>query len=105
MGYYKKIGKTLEYHSEDSSDVISCDKLGMIVDKSSGTMLKHGSYYNVEARFIAIQDSYRTHGMPDMADDIVLLDVSDVDIEEINKCLSITGYAKKVYDRFTEAKD
>jgi len=70
------------------------EKLSFLIDanEETSTLLKHGDHDKVEIKLKSYDKAYRDAGLTDMANDLMLIDVSNVDLEEVNKCIAITGY-------------
>lgn len=68
-----------------------------VTDADGGmcTMLGHGGKKNVNARYDRLHQAYKESNHPEMTDDLLMIDMSGIDLEEINKCINITGYISK----------
>ncbi len=73
------------------------------LDDHMCTLHSHGSKENIEKRYNDFVGKMRNTGNDDMAADVMMIDVSKLDIEEINKCISITGYVSKFVKAIKEA--
>lgn len=67
-------------------------EIAIVVDTATGTLHKHGQVAYAQAWHKKTQEAFRKHGFGDMADDIVCV-CGAFDVEDINRCLSHTGYA------------
>jgi hypothetical protein len=83
----ERIGKPLEL-------------VAIALDKDSGTLHKHGSPEYVEKWCEAARTKFRTHGYHDMAAQLVVI-TGRFPLEELNRCLRISGYAGKFYGRIS----
>ncbi len=72
------------------------DDVSIALDKVDGTLHKHGSPELVQRWHADAQKKLRTVGANDMADDLVVL-TGRFPLDELNKCLSNTNYAGRLY--------
>lgn len=63
------------------------------------TLLKHGKTELVEKWYDSIKKQYRELGVDDFANELILL-TGKFPVDELNKCIQITGYVKKMYKKF-----
>lgn len=74
------------------------DEVAICFDRDCGTLLKHGSPATIEAWCVEKSKKYRDAGLHDVADSMIVLSGA-FPVEEINKCLSITGYCKRFMEK------
>lgn len=89
-----------QYVLHDGEDPIGpvMDEVAIAFDLESGTLHKHGSPEMVRAWCKKSSDKLIQAGFPEMAGDLVVI-AGRFPVEELNKCLSITGYVRRMYDR------
>lgn len=96
--YIKENGKFVWCHGDEKLHY--SDDLWFLVDVTDAdvgmcTMLGHGGKKNVNARYDRLHQAYKESNHPEMTDDLLMIDMSGIDLEEINKCINITGYISK----------
>ena len=96
----KKISDTEFELVEDSEILDRFEKLGILMDKEGSVLLKWGDINRVKKTFEENSKKFRDGGFYDIADDLVLLDISKLDQEEIDKCIDICDYCGKIYKNF-----
>lgn len=102
MNYeYRFINEKYVLHDEGEPIGKPLDEVAIALDKDSGTLHKHGSPEYVEKWCKAARMKFRTHGYHDMAAQLVVIS-GRFPIEEINRCISISGYAGKLYGRISD---
>jgi hypothetical protein len=69
------------------------EEIAIIIDLEMGIMLRHGNPELVENNYKAMKHKYRFNGMDDIADKLILI-TGRFPIEELNKIISISGYAR-----------
>lgn len=74
------------------------DELSLAIDKREGTLHKHGVPNLVASWYQRTTQTLRAGGCEDFADDLVIV-TGRFPLEEVNKCLSIAGYAGIFYKR------
>lgn len=72
------------------------DEVSIALDKTEGTMHKHGSRESVQAWHAQAQAKLRAGGSGEWADNLVVL-TGRFPLEELNRCLSNSGYAGALY--------
>lgn len=72
-------------------------EVAVAFDKDSGTLFKHGDPALVEKWYQKTVSAYRSSGLSDMADSIVVIQ-GRFKLDDLNKCLTHTGYAKVLYE-------
>jgi len=75
----------------------------VVFDKSCGTLLKIGEKQRMESYFEETQDKYRSSGLSNYADDIVLMELPK-EQEEIDKVFNHTGYLLSMYEKLVVQK-
>ena len=78
--------------------ILCCDEPAIAFDKESGTLHKHGDVALVTAWAEKARAKFRDGGFPEMADDLVVLS-GKFPLEDLNKCLSHSGYCKVLFER------
>lgn len=74
------------------------DEVAIALDRASGALHKHGDPLMVSKWLADTQGKLRQGGCHDMAEDLVMIS-GRFELEDINRCLSITGYAGRLYSR------
>lgn len=74
------------------------DSIGIAFDKESCTLHKHGDPARVAAWHAKTTKAYMDAGYKDMADDILCIS-GRFPLDEINKCISHSGYARVFYEK------
>lgn len=69
------------------------DTVALGFDKKDGTLFKHGKPETVSQWTVTAAGKLREAGLQDWADDLVMVE-GRFPLEEINKCLDISGYCK-----------
>lgn len=65
----------------------------------AGTLLKHGPTVAVEGWLRDARRKYRAAAMQTEADDLVVIISDKWNLDELNKCLSISGYVGRLYEQ------
>lgn len=65
------------------------------VDERMCTLHSHGKKEFVEKHYNKYVSKMKEHGFDDMAKDIIMMDVSKLELSEINKCITCSGYVSK----------
>ncbi|WP_078598565.1 hypothetical protein [Evansella clarkii] len=71
-----------------------------VFDLESGTLQKIGEADKMQETFNFMNDTYRTAGFHEMADDLRYMELPK-DQKEIDKVFQNTGYIKRLYERVT----
>lgn len=74
------------------------DEVAIAFDRECGTLHKHGSVEMVRQWLQKSQDTFRQAGFPDMAENLIMI-AGRFDLEDLNRCLSTTGYLAQFYPR------
>ena len=77
------------------------DKVAIAFDLETGTLHKHGSLEIVNQSAEDAREIYRQVGLEDMSNDIIVMS-GDFPVEEINKCISTSGYCKRLYEKLSK---
>lgn len=84
----------------DGEVTFHTDSIWMMVDRSpedsKAIMLKHGSHEKVKEKYDHLQASYRQAGLTDMADSLMMIEVSRLPLNKINHILAASGYIETV---------
>ncbi len=79
-------------------EILRCKSLAIGFDRVSGTLHKHGEHERVESWVSNARKKFRDAGFPEMADALVVLS-GDLPLDEVNKCLAITGYCARMFEK------
>ena len=74
------------------------DEVAIAINRASGTLHRHGDPQMVSKWLADTQGKLRRGGYHDMADDLVMIS-GRFELEDLNRCLNITGYAGRLYKR------
>lgn len=80
---------------------LMCDEVAICFDKESGTLHKHGIPEYVSKWYFESRKKFIDAGFQDMADDLIMIQGA-FPVEELNKCLSTTGYISKFWKKLQE---
>ncbi len=83
-------------------EILRCKSLAIGFDRVSGTLHKHGERSWVERWIADARQKFRDAGFSDMANDLVVLS-GDLPLEEVNKCLAISGYCGRMLEKLQAA--
>ena len=72
------------------------DEVSIALDKEDGAVRKHGAPEMVQRWLTDTQRTLRSGGCAEMADNLVVL-TGRFPLEELNKCLTTSGYAGRLY--------
>ena len=97
------------YHLYDLSTVASkvtgehrlrlkTDTVAIAFDRNTGKLLEHGSPLRIHSWATNTRRRLRAAGNWDSAEDIVVVS-GPLPVDEINKCLAITGYCRSLFKR------
>lgn len=89
-----------QYVLHDGEDPIGpcLDEVAIAFDKESGTLHKHGNPEWVAKWHQETQAKFRQAGFDDMADALIVI-TGRFDLEDLNRCLSTSGYVARLYQR------
>lgn len=79
------------------------DTIALCIDKDSGVLHKHGDPERVRQWHATNVRALRQAGCADWADHMVVVE-GRFPLEEINRCLSNTGYASTFFEKLQEGK-
>lgn len=82
------------------------DTIALFIDKADGTLHKHGDPVAVRKHHQTTCGAYRASDSPEvnaLADDLIVVE-GRFPLEEINRCLSITFYAKRFYEKLVDGQ-
>ena len=74
------------------------DNVAIAFDVSTGVLHEHGSPLRIHSWATTARRRLRAAGALDKANDIVVVS-GPLPVDEINKCLQITGYCRRMYTR------
>lgn len=76
------------------------DSVALALDKVEGVLFKHGSFEMVQRWLSQTQTKLRAQGEfgAEMAANLVIIE-GRFELEELNRCLSTTGYAGRLYQQ------
>lgn len=83
------------------SALVATEQPAVIIDRDSGLMHKHGDYLRMLKIAYDMKAKYLRVGAPEMAEDLLVLSLQNIDLEELNRCISVDRYCKKLLDRIT----
>lgn len=101
--YYLYNPDNVDLITKQKKIVLMCDEVAICFDKESGTLHKHGIPANVEQWYVNARKKFIDGGFPEMAEDLIMIQGA-FPVEELNKCLSTTGYISKFWKDLQENK-
>lgn len=79
---------------------LKTDNVAIAFDVSTGVLHEHGSPLRIHSWATTTRRRLRAAGALDKANDIVVVS-GPLPIDEINKCLQITGYCRRMFTRLS----
>lgn len=76
--------------------ILMTDKIALCLDAKEGVLHKHGKPEFVLKWYISTRNKLIQNNFDEMANDLIYLEGS-FDVEEINKCISCSGYVLTFY--------
>jgi hypothetical protein len=77
---------------------LKTDTVAIAFDASTGVLHQHGSPLRIQSWAIGARRRLRAAGAQDAANDIVVVS-GPLPVEEINNCLHIAGYCRRMFKR------
>ncbi|WP_295853493.1 hypothetical protein [uncultured Xylophilus sp.] len=77
---------------------LKTDDVAIAFDASTGVLHQHGSPLRIHSWAMGARRRLRAAGAQDAANDIVVVS-GPLPVEELNKCLHIAGYARRMFNR------
>ena len=108
LQYQLKSGSYYLYDMGDAPSVatgerrwrLKTDNVAIAFDVSTGTLHQHGSPARIQSWALGARRRLRADGAQEAANDIVVVS-GPLPIEEINRCLKIRGYSRKLLSRLS----
>ena len=91
--YIKEDGQFIWREGEER--LCTHDTLFFFIDTEPPILLSHGSKEAIGKKYDDYVEKMKVAGYDDMAREVMMIDVSKLDIEEINKCINNSGYINK----------
>jgi hypothetical protein len=79
---------------------LKTDNVALAFDASTGVLHEHGSPLRIHSWASTARRRLRAAGSPDSANDIVVVS-GPLPVDEINKCLLINGYCRRMFTRLS----
>jgi len=79
---------------------LKTDTVAIAFDASTGTLHKHGNPLQIQSWALRARRKLRAVGADEIANDIVVVS-GPLPVEEINKCLWIAGYCRRMFKRLS----
>lgn len=98
--HYRKIDEGYQLYDGAEPRTPVLPEIAIALDKSSGTLHKHGACENVSNWYAATRGRLLIAGLTEMANDLVMVS-GRFDVEELNRCLSTSGYAGRFFARLS----
>ena len=106
LHYQLKSGSYYLYDMGDTPSVatgerrwrLKTDNVAIAFDVSTGTVHQHGSPARIQSWALGARRRLRAEGAQAAANDIVVVS-GPLPVEEINNCLRIAGYTRRLYRR------
>lgn len=99
---YEKTANTYVLRDKKGKQLINTDYPAILFDRDSGTLHKHGDYKIIRKIAAEMRAKYARVGAHDMAKDLVIFASRTFPIDELNKCLSVSGYCKLMFERISK---
>ncbi|MBV8618131.1 MAG: hypothetical protein JOY84_04640 [Curvibacter sp.] len=77
---------------------LKTDTVAIAFDRSTGELHQHGNPTRIQTWALRARRQLRAAGAVDWANDIVVVS-GPLPVDEINKCLGITGYCRRLFHR------
>ncbi|WP_296445790.1 hypothetical protein [Rhodoferax sp. UBA5149] len=77
---------------------LKTDTVALAFDASTGVLHEHGSPWRIHSWATTARRRLRAAGALDSANDIVVVS-GPLPVDEINKCLQISGYCRRMFTR------
>jgi len=77
---------------------LKTDTVAIAFDRSTGELHQHGNPTRIQSWATGARRRLRAAGAIDIANDIVVVS-GPLPVEEINKCLGISGYCRRLFHR------
>lgn len=84
--------------TKERNIILMTDEIAIAFDGSDGTLHKHGSPENVSNWLTTAKKKLQDAGHHGMASDLLMMS-GQFPVEEVNKCISTSGYAKVLYQK------
>ena len=79
---------------------LKTDTVAIAFDASTGALHKHGNPLQIQSWALRARRKLRAVGADEIANDIVVVS-GPLPVEEINKCLWIAGYCRRMFKRLS----
>ena len=79
---------------------LKTDNVAIAFDASTGHLHQHGNPIRIHSWANGARRRLRAAGAQDIANDIVVVS-GPLPVDEINKCLSVTGYCRRLFARLS----
>jgi hypothetical protein len=89
--------------TKEKNIILMCDEVALCFDKDVWVLHKHGKPENVEKWYNNARDKLIKSGADDMANSLIIIKGA-FPAEEINKCISNTGYIEIFYKKLIQNK-
>ena len=80
---------------------LKTDDVAIAFDLHTGEVHQHGNPLRIHSWALTMRRRLRTAGLWDEADDIIVVS-GPLPVDEINKCLSIRGYCRRMFQRLAQ---
>ncbi|GBG14586.1 uncharacterized protein NMK_2185 [Novimethylophilus kurashikiensis] len=100
--YKLNCGQYVLHEGDDPIGAVM-DEVSICFDKESGTLHKHGRPELVQDWHAKAQAKYREAGFDEMADELIVI-TGRFALEDLNRCLSTSGYVGVFYNRLLKGE-
>lgn len=77
-------------------------RIAFLVDKDTGTLLRHGDIRLVEMVYRTYAEKYAQAGLYDFANALLVINVTDFELDHINQALDCTGFIRRFIEKATD---
>lgn len=74
----------------------------ILFDAESGVLHKHGDFEIIRKVAAEMRAKYARVGASELAADLIIYSSRNFPLEELNKCLSISGYCKLMHEKMSK---
>ena len=94
------------FKCDDEIIISSTDNIWLFIDNCEGfdpVLLKHGTKNTIQKKYNSAVEVYKLADGLDHRD-LIMIEITNLSLENINKCINNTGYIKKILKAHDESK-
>lgn len=99
--YLYDTNKPVNSITKERDIILMCDSIAIAFDSESGTLHKHGRPEQVTQWYNTARNKFISAGFDDMANSLILIE-GTFPVEEVNKCISCSGYISVFYKKLQD---